>query len=352
MIRRTLSALAVALALALPSAAVHAETTIKVAWCARTLSSAASPFAIARKFHWFGDLRVDPVPLPGSTDCMKAVATHDIPYALASVEPLAIIWPQGVRARVFYTAYQGNVYGIAVPVDSPIHSFADLKGKTIGVTSMASGGFVVARAQVASAGLNPDTDVRIVVAGEGAQTAALVNAKQVDALSQFDTQYVLVENAGPKLRMLDTSAIARFPSNGFIALEETLKNKRAEAATVARGYAMGQVYAMANPEAAIRIMYEVFPQVKPTGKDEATAIADDVRALQARAAHWRLSEGGVTHWGESSMQNYQDYLDFLVKWNVIKQPVRATDIVTNDLLPEIDRFDQSEIEGMAKRYKP
>ena len=39
------------------------------------------------------------------------------------------------------------------------------------------------------------------------------------------------------------------------------------------------MFAIANPEAAVRMVYEVFPQTKPTGKDEATAIRDDVKVL-------------------------------------------------------------------------
>ncbi len=148
--------------------------------------------------------------------------------ALPSVEPLAILRPQGVKAKFFYTAYQTNTYGIAVPADSPIQKHADLKGKTIGVTNMSSAGVIIARAQAAAAGLNPDTDITIVVAGEGAQPAIMLKNKQVDALSQFDTQYALIEIAGVKLRLLDTSAIARHPANGFIALEETIKNQRKE----------------------------------------------------------------------------------------------------------------------------
>src|SRR5215216_2225519 len=132
---------------------------------------------------------------------------------------------------------------------------------------MASGGVIVARALAAINGMDPDRDITIVVAGEAAQTAALLRSNQVDALSQFDTQYALTENAGAKLRLLDTSEIARFPSNGFIALEDTLTNKRAEAIALVQGYAKGSVFAIANPEAAVRITWEVFPQTKATGKD-------------------------------------------------------------------------------------
>ena len=49
----------------------QAQTTVKVAWCARTVSSAAAPYAIATKMGWFAkdSIKVELVPMPGSTDC-------------------------------------------------------------------------------------------------------------------------------------------------------------------------------------------------------------------------------------------------------------------------------------------
>jgi NitT/TauT family transport system substrate-binding protein len=329
-------------------------TPVRVGWCARTITAAASPFAVATKLGWYRQegIDVELVPLPGSTDCVKNVATREVDFALPSVEPLAIGRPQGIRAKIFYTAYQGNIYGIAVPQDSPIQKLGDLKGKRVGVISMSSGGVIVARALAATAGLSPDSDVTIVVAGEGAQTAAMVRNKQVDALSQFDTQYAIVENAGVKLRLLDTKEIDRYPSNGFLALEEALRTRRKEAVALARGYAKGTIFVLANPEAAVRILYEVFPQTKPTGKDEATAIRDDLKVLEARAANWRLEKAGVKRWGESSEGNYAAYADFMLKWGIIKQPAPATDLVTNELIGEINRFDAERIAAEARAWKP
>src|SRR5262249_11151153 len=219
-----------AAAIATPAAA---QTMVKVAWCARTVSSAAAPFAIATKLGWYAQagIKVELAPLPGSTDCVKLVATGDLQYGLPSIEPVAIIRPQGVKIKNFYTAYQGNIYGIDVPVDSPIKRFTDLKGKRIGVTSMASAGVIIARALAEEHGWNADKDISIVAVGEAAQTAALLRSGQVDALSQFDTQYALTENAGVKLRALDedNARIARFPSNGFIPLEERPPPQRAPA---------------------------------------------------------------------------------------------------------------------------
>jgi NitT/TauT family transport system substrate-binding protein len=256
-----------------------------------------------------------------------------------------------VKAKFFYTAYQANIYGIAVPADSPIKSVPDLKGKKIGVTSMASAGVIVARALVKQAGMNPDSDVSIVVAGEAAQTAALVNSKQVDALSQFDTQYALTSNAGAKLRLLDHPEIKKFPSNGFVALEDYLKNNHKQAVALARGYAKGTVFAIANPEAAIRILWEVYPQTKSTGKDEATALRDDLITLEARARNWRYEQVDGKRWGDNVEANYQAYLDWLLEQGIIKTKTDAKDIVTNDLLGEAINFDEKALIAEAQAYK-
>jgi NitT/TauT family transport system substrate-binding protein len=350
---RIFAPIALASVLLILVADATAQTKVRVGWCARTISAATTPFAVATKLGWFKSegIEIDLVPLPGSTDCTTNVATREVMFALPSVEPLAVVRRQGVKAKIYYTAYQGNIYGIAVPVDSPIKKIEDLKGKSIGVISMASAGVHVARALVSAHGMNPATDVNIVVAGEGAQTAALVRQKQVDALSQFDTQYAMIENAGVKLRVLETKDIDRYPSNGLLALEETLKNRRKEAIAIARGYAMGTIFAINNPEAAVHILYEVFPQTRPTGKDEATAISDDARVLRARAINWRPDKAGVKRWGENSVANYAAYVDFLLKQGIIKEKVEASDLVTNELIDEINKFDSAKVAAEAKAYK-
>ncbi len=333
---------------------VHAEeTVVKVGFCARTITSAAAPFAIAMKRGWYGKagLKVQLVPVPGSTDCVKLVATGDLPWSLPSIEPIPAARQQGVKAKIFYTAYQGNIYGIAVPKESAIRSVKDLKGKKIGVASMGSAGVPVARGILAMNGLDPDNDAQIVVVGEAAQAAALIRGGQVQALSLYDTQYALVESAGQPVRLLDSGPVARFPSNGFFALEETVKKDRARAVALTQGYAMGTVFAMANPEAAVKILYVVYPQTKPSGKTDEQALRDDVKTLLARAEHWKLEAGGVKRWGESSIKDFDAYEDFLLRWKVIQQKVPVTDVVSNELIDEVNRFDAAAVAAEARAWK-
>jgi NitT/TauT family transport system substrate-binding protein len=101
----------------------------------------------------------------------------------------------------------------------------------------------------------------------------------------------------------------------------------------------------------VRIVYEVFPQTKPTGKDEATAVREDIEVLEARMPHYRLEPAGVKRWGESSEVNYRDHVDFLVKWSVITQKVPTSDLITNDLIEDINRMDVAKIAAEATAYR-
>ncbi len=163
------------LMLAASASLASAQTTVKVAWCAKTVSSAAAPFAVATKMGWYKEagIKVELVPLPGSTDCVKSVATKDVQYGLPSIEPLAIIRQQGIKIKNYYTAYQGNIYGISVPADSPIKDAKDLKGKKIGVQAMASAGVQIERALLQLNNINPDREASIVATGEAAQAATM-----------------------------------------------------------------------------------------------------------------------------------------------------------------------------------
>jgi NitT/TauT family transport system substrate-binding protein len=101
----------------------------------------------------------------------------------------------------------------------------------------------------------------------------------------------------------------------------------------------------------VRMLYEVYPATKPTGKDEATAIRDDVKVLQARIANWKLEKAGVKRWGENSEANYAAYVDFMLKWGIIKERIDVHDLITNELIDDINKFDPAKVAAEARGYK-
>jgi NitT/TauT family transport system substrate-binding protein len=335
-----------------PASAASGPT--QVGWCSKSFNAAAAPFAVAIQKGWFpaDSLNLDLRPVASSSECAKQVASGELAFALTSVEAVAVLRAQGSNLRYFYTAYQSNIYGMAVPTGSAVQTVADLKGKRIGVISQASASAVIARLLVRDAKLDPDRDITLVIAGDPHQTATLLANGALDALSQFDTHYALVERSGVALRRLSHPGLEHFPANGLIALEETLTTRRREAIALARGYAMGTIYATANPEGAIRALWSVWPATKPGDRDEATALQDGIAMLMARAPAWQLDRVGAKLWGEHMEKHYQAYLDWLYTNAFINQKVTASDLVTGELLKEINAFDAAAVLTAALKEKP
>jgi len=51
-----------------------------------------------------------------------------------------------------------------------------------------------------------------------------------------------------------------------------------------------------------------------------------------------------------SVPDFQ-YLDFLLKWGVTSAKVSAEELITNDLIDEIDNFDSNSVVAEAKVYR-
>ena len=74
--------------------------------------------------------------------------------------------------------------------------------------------------------------------------------------------------------------------------------------------------------------------------------------LKARIVNWKLDKAGVKKWGENSEANYEAYAEFMQKWGVTKVKVPGKDLITNELIDEINTFEQDAVATEAKSYKP
>jgi NitT/TauT family transport system substrate-binding protein len=127
--KRTLAMVVSCVSLATLSLAAQAQlSNVRVGSCARVISAGMAPFAIATKMGWFKEdgIEVTVVSLAGSQACVQNVATKEIQFALADVPALAAARTQGLKAKIYYTGYQGNIFRLAVPAESSIQKASDL----------------------------------------------------------------------------------------------------------------------------------------------------------------------------------------------------------------------------------
>jgi len=90
---------------------------------------------------------------------------------------------KSVFIAVLSGSIEGSGNGIVVPIGSPIHSIADLKGKTISVPFASTAHNMLLRA-IKAQGWNPDTDVNIITQAPEVAGSAL-KAHKIDAHADF-----------------------------------------------------------------------------------------------------------------------------------------------------------------------
>src|SRR5206468_1096334 len=134
--------------------------------------------------YWKAEgLDVEITTLEGSTAGVQQLAAGNIQFATVGPETALISREKGVKIKAFYAISRVTIFRVVVPQGSPIQGVTDLRGKTIGVSALTSGAVPVARALVASGGMDPDKDVKWLAVGVGAPAAVAITQKSVDAMA-------------------------------------------------------------------------------------------------------------------------------------------------------------------------
>lgn len=246
-------------------------------------------------------------------------------------------------------------WAIAVDADGPIKSIKDLKGKTIGVFSLATGGIAYFNNLLRANGLDPAKDVELVPLGLGAPPVEAMRSKKVQGLLYWAAAVATFENAGLKLKKLIGDDWRQYPDYSLSVMQSLLDKDPAMVTAIARGVAKATVYALANPDCARKLHWERYPSTKPSGADEATLIKWDLNAQQAQldtlADGFKL--GGGKLWGYANPASYDRLVKFMLDAKMIDKAVTAQSMIVNipGFFEKINDFDVKAIEADAKACK-
>jgi NitT/TauT family transport system substrate-binding protein len=95
------------------------------------------------------------------------------------------------------------------------------------------------------------------------------------------------------------------------------------------------------------VHWQAFPESKPTGVEDAEALAQGVRILERRNANTGPVDGV---WGGAETEQIQDLVDFLVSSGVIDEEVEIDNVWTDELLEKINDFDEEAIRQEAREW--
>jgi NitT/TauT family transport system substrate-binding protein len=242
-----LMSLAVAV-LALPQKEAAAERIV-IGTPSRGLFEFPSVVAIRKGFYKEEGLDTDKVQMQPAI-AVKALISGDIDYLMA--------WGSAVRAAVTGVPIKA-VVGLA---SRPLHVLIarpdiktpkDLKGKVIGVDSVAGTVDYLSRVAVRHFGMEPEKDVKIIVTGESPTRLAALRAGSIDA-TPIDVAFAMkAEDEGFK-RFLYLGDIIELPLSGIAVMEKKIQTQREQVKKVIRATIRGTRFMKQNRAETIQMV--------------------------------------------------------------------------------------------------
>jgi NitT/TauT family transport system substrate-binding protein len=139
-------------------------------------------------------------------------------------------------------------------------------------------------------------------------------------------------------------------NGGFFATDKVIAEKKVALLGFARAIAKATVFILANPEAALKMYWEINPDGKLPGSDQ-EALAKGTAALRFVAHSWDISKRPVKEYGAINPKEIQSFIDLLYNEGEIKDKVDANNILTNEFTKGANDFNLADLEKKAKEWK-
>ncbi len=215
----------------------------------------------------------------GSSDAIKKVAsgTADIGFADAGALVLAR-GNDGVPVKLVSIVYATSPHALYALADSGIATPKDLEGKKV-ADSAYSAMPLLFPAYAKAAGI--DASKVEWITADGSALPALLARGQVDVIGQYIVGEPLLEKAvapGKLVRLGYADAGLDYYGNGLVASEAMIKRDPETVKAFVRATYKGLADALANPEAAGKIMHKYQKQVTvPIAEGETKKVGELVR---------------------------------------------------------------------------
>ncbi|WP_129782454.1 ABC transporter substrate-binding protein [Peristeroidobacter soli] len=292
----------------------------------------------------------------GSAIVMSQVAVKSILIGGGGGEPLIVANQPGkspLPLKFFYNSLRDNIWQFVVPASSKVNTIADLKGKKIGVSSLANAHVPISRLILKQNGIGPNDAQLIAIGAGGAAFQALIDGR-VDAYNTYNGNIALYEANGttPLKRLALPPQLAALFSLGYFAHEDTLKKQPQVLAGFGRGAAKGTLVCKHAAEWCVKTFWKYYPNLKPRD-DSAKELARQVHVLEANMkSYLAFPPGQPQRLGEFPPDAWKSLVNILYAGGVLKDAsVDPRTFFTNDLVGQINNFDAAAIESMAAGLK-
>ncbi len=287
----------------------------------------------------------------GATAAAQAVSSGNAFYNWGGMSSL-IVAAQKDPSLVIISADPTNNFRVSVPAASAIHDVKELKGKTIGTQSFGSAAYLYGRAVIAKAGLDPQTDVKWLPIGVGAQAASALRSGAVQAYAGYDSPNAVIEILlHEKLRDLDSPLNSMVGMSGIVIRRDSMEKQPELVGGLCRAFYQAIVFANANPKATVLNHWRVYPDQKPSNVADDQALADAITMLKKRLSG--LAIPGVDGvYGYEPTEALQTTADLLLEAGLLQKRADMASLTDHRFKDQCGKFDGAALENEAKTWEP
>ena len=296
---------------------------------------------VAKKMGYFGDLQTDMQPGPSDgTATVKFVDVGQADMGFPSPGVFAFALREGMDLKSVFHWGPRDTFSLAFRRGEGPADIKEIEGKTILLGSAAWQPIV--DPMLLAQGVDVST-ITYVEAGWPTWGTALASGKGDAALSWeglraewiasgLDFEYWLGVQNSP------------LPANTFVVRGSDLEDpaKREFLERYLRGWAMGLEFAHHNPRAAVQAVFEQFPTLASNLGPE-LGLMSLIQQQNVNRGDWENRQG----WGWHDMESWQLMFDLIAQVDG-SEPIVAEEVVTNDLIPEANNFDATQVQADAE----
>jgi NitT/TauT family transport system substrate-binding protein len=272
------------------------------------------PVVVAMRRGFFKDegIDVDKIQMQPAVG-VKALVSGDVDYLLA--------WGSALRAAVTGVPIKA-VVGLA---SRPLHVLVarpeiktpkDLKGKVIGVDSVAGTVDYLSRVALRHFGMEPEKEVKIIVTGESSTRLAALHAGSIDA-TLIDVAFAVKAEEEGFRRIIYLGDIIELPLSGIAVMDRRLQSHREQVKKVARAALRGTRFMKQNRAETVQMLAD-YLRITPSQ----SAKAYDT-SIQSFTDDGMISDKGVNldvQLTKERLKLTKDVpLSQLVDWSLVKE---------------------------------
>ena len=263
------------------------------------------------------------VPGAGGGDALRNLLSGQADVAFTDPGSFFAALDKGEKLRAIYDIYPQNVFNVVSLKSANINKPADLKGKRIGVYSLASGTRQNLQVLLNQAGLS-ESDVTIVVTGLLNFTPLIQG--QVDATAATDTGLLVGKQRGlGEVSVMEVKNYLNVSSDFFVVREDSYQKKKEILKRFLLAYRDSAEWMIASPEEAARLA------VKHAIDGQNPAINLEVIKLRNQSSVSTLTQKNGL--GTFDMAAFQKGAQAYKAFGLIQRDIKVTDVVSQDLLP-------------------